>query len=74
MQNQDKIVYELDDNYKGRKGIKEIIDRMMNTTEDGKLDTRSKEDIKQTEELLKKKYESVSQSKKTETTNNKVIA
>ena len=53
MQNQDKIVYELDDNYKGRKGIKEMIDRMMNTTEGGKLDAHSKEDIKKMEEQLR---------------------
>lgn len=72
MQDQDKIVYELDDNYKGRKGIKEMIDRMMNTAEGGKLDAHSKEDIKKMEEPLKKKKEK--QLKEKETTGKKIIA
>ncbi|MCH5348429.1 MAG: hypothetical protein J1E40_03835 [Oscillospiraceae bacterium] len=72
MQDQDKIVYELDDNYKGRKGIKEMIDRMMNTAEGGKLDAHSKEDIKKMEEPLNKKKEK--QLKGKETTGKKIIA
>ena len=36
MQNQNKIIHELDDSYKGRKEVKEMIERMMNTTEDGR--------------------------------------
>lgn len=40
----------------------------------GKLDAHSKEDIKQMEELLKKKYESEAHLKEKETTDKKIIA
>lgn len=37
MQNQNKNVKSLDEQPKGRKGIKEMIDRMFETDEDGQL-------------------------------------
>ena len=40
----------------------------------GKLDAHSKEDIKQMEEMLKKKYESQSQLKEKENNDKKIIA
>lgn len=48
MQNQNKTIHELDDSYKGRKGIKEMIDRMMNTTEDGEHESNNDDSCEKT--------------------------